>query len=102
MNDTSVRYVIGSSMRNVVRIDTAATSIGRNARNDAKTKSRTMSAPRAPSRVSPSTPGPPVSSPTARGSIPVTPTVAPSGAAACTDFWTVSVGSTSDTLCGNG
>ena len=34
--------------------------------------------------------------------MPVTPTTAPEGAAAWTDFCTASVGSTSAKLCGNG
>ena len=64
-----------------------------NASSDAKTNSSTASAPTAPSSVSVRTPLPPESSPTARASMPVTPTVAPAGAAACTVVSTSLVGS---------
>src|SRR5881409_3954349 len=67
---------------NVRRIDAAATTSGRNARNEPKTNARTASAPSAPSPTSASTPLPPLLSPTASASSPVTPTVAPAGAAA--------------------
>ena len=82
MNDTSIRYVRGNSSTNVARIETAATTRGRNARNDANTNASTASAPTAPSNVSPSTPGPLLLSlPAARTSSPVTPTAAPVGLA---------------------
>ena len=57
MNDTSVRYVSGSSIRKVVMMDTAATTSGRNASSDANTKSSTIRAPTAPNSVSVRTPG---------------------------------------------
>ena len=47
----------------VVRIDTAAMSIGSSARNDAYTKIKTSSAPAAPNSVSTRTLGPSVSPP---------------------------------------
>jgi hypothetical protein len=63
-----------------VRIDTAAITSGSSARNDANTNASTASAPTAPIIVSPSTPGPLLSSlPAASGSSPVTPAVAPAG-----------------------
>src|SRR4051812_21079171 len=80
MNDTCVRYVSGNSSRNDVRIDTAATTIGRKARNEANTKASTARAPTAPSSTSVNTPGPLLSEPVASASSPVTPTVDPGGA----------------------
>ena len=94
--------MIGSSSRKVVRIETAATSMGRNASKDAKTNSKTARAPSPPSKVSASTLLPPDSSPTARASMPVTPTVAPSGACALTALRTTSVGRTLAKLSGKG
>ncbi len=85
-----------------MRIETAATTRGMKARNDANTKSRTARAPSPPSRVSTSTLLPPVSSPTASASIPVTPTAAPSGACAPTSSLTWSMGSTLAKLSGKG
>ena len=73
-----------------------------NASADAKTKSSTISAPTAPSNVSVRTPLPPESSPTASASMPVTPTVAPAGAAVRTVVSTSLVGTSSAKLCGNG
>ena len=61
---TSLKVVSPSTSKNVVRMETAAISNGRNAKNDAKTKSSTRRAPAAPSRVSASTLGPWVSPPT--------------------------------------
>ena len=85
-----------------MRMDTAATRSGRNASSDAKTKSRTASAPRPPSRVSTSTLLPPDSSPTASASMPVIPTTEPAGAFALTAVSTASVGSSVARLVGNG
>ena len=42
MNETSVRYVSPSTTRNVVRIETAATRSGKNARKEAKTNASTI------------------------------------------------------------
>ena len=50
-------------MRNVVRIETAAMRSGTSARSDAKTNASTARAPSAPSSVSSSTLGPPLSPP---------------------------------------
>ena len=55
---TSLNVVSPSTSRNVVRIETAAMSSGTRARKDAKTKSSTTSAPRAPNIVSARTLGP--------------------------------------------
>lgn len=55
---TAVSSVSPSTSRNVVRIETAAMTSGTSAKNDAKTKVSTTSAPTAPSRVSTSTLGP--------------------------------------------
>ena len=52
---------MASTHRNVDRIETAATTIGTSARNDAKTKMSTSRAPAAPSSVSTSRLGPLVS-----------------------------------------
>src|SRR5689334_8117231 len=82
MNDTLVISVIGYNNMNVNMIDAIAINNGSSARNDPNTKARTSNAPPAPSKVSPSTPGPLLLSPTASASSPVTPTVAPGGAAA--------------------
>ena len=73
-----------------------------NASAEANTNSSTASAPSAPSSVSVRTPLPPDSSPVASGSMPVTPTTAPLGAAPCTASLTSLVGITSVKLCGNG
>ena len=63
-------------------MDAAATSMGSRARNDAKTKTRTIRAPTAPSKVSSSTPGPvPLVLPADRASSPVTPPAQPAGVA---------------------
>ena len=48
----SMTYVSSSTMMKVVRMDTAAITSGTRARNEAKTKSSTARAPRAPSSVS--------------------------------------------------
>ena len=58
---TSLNVVRPSTSKNVVRIETAAIIIGTSARNDAKTKISTSSAPAAPSSVSASTLGPSLS-----------------------------------------
>jgi hypothetical protein len=87
IGETSVSCVSPSSSRNVVMIETTAMKIGTTARNEAKTKVSTASAPRPPSTASSRTPGPslpPLCS--ARASKPVRctgrpPTVAPSSAA---------------------
>ena len=62
-----------------MRIDTAAMSSGTKARNDAKTKSSTASAPVAPNSVSTSTLGPSVSPPADSRSYDVSPTSMPAG-----------------------
>ncbi len=70
---------MGSSRMNVARIEAAATTSGSSASIEPKTNASTISAPSAPMSVSPSTPGPELSSefPAASTSEPVTPTVAP-------------------------
>ena len=65
-----------------MRIETAAMTSGTSARNEAKTKIRTTSAPAAPSRVSVSTPGPDESPPADSMPYDVSPLVKPLPAAA--------------------
>ncbi len=66
--------------RNAVVTATAAMISGTTARNEAKTKLRTASAPRAPMTISPSTPGPLAEPPAVvSGPIPVTCTWVPAG-----------------------
>ena len=60
---TSVNTVSSSTIRNVVRIETAAMSNGTRASSEAKTNARTARAPSAPSSVSSSTLGPLLSPP---------------------------------------
>lgn len=74
MKDTSVRYVRPRTTSNVVRIETAATTSGTKARNEANTKARTTRAPAAPMRVSVKTPGPFDDVPASSWSNPVRPT----------------------------
>ncbi len=80
MNETSVRNVRPRTTRKVARIDTAATSNGTRARNDANTKARTASAPAPPIIVSTSTPGPELELPDASWLRPVIATWSPGSA----------------------